>query len=127
MISKYISLGLGAALLLSGALIWHLNNTITDLNKEIGQLEVQAIACQASNDNLVKGIEESNAAIDRFNIILKTKNKVLASITNSNAQIQEDLERKLHTISAKKTKTCEETMDWMLTEALNENNSDSTQ
>ena len=121
MISKYLSMIFGAGLLISCALIWYMNGTITDLNKEIGQLEVQLISCQASTDNLTLGIKRQNASIDEFNTILVKKNKDLAEIAEENNVLQNVMSKRLHEINKIKHNSCDETMDWMLQEAIDEN------
>lgn len=127
MITKYLTVALGAGMLILMLLVWYMNGVITDLNKEVGQLEVQLIACQASTDNLARGIEGQNKKITDFNTILLSKNKVLDSVSDENQKLQNKVQTQLQKINRIKTDTCDETIDWMLQEAIDENTSTSTE
>ena len=120
MLSKYVGIAATILVLGMGASIYYLNGVIEDLNKEIGAIEVQLIACEASSNNLVVGIEKQNAKINEFNIILKTKNKVLRKITQTNEELRGEVSRKNLEIDSIELVTCDDAMQWMLTEALDE-------
>ena len=120
MLSKYVGIAATILVLGMGASIYYLNGVIEDLNKEIGAIEVQLIACEASSNNLVEGIEKQNAKINEFNIILKTKNKVLRKITQTNEELRGEVSRKNLEIDSIELVTCDDAMQWMLTEALDE-------
>lgn len=126
MISKYVAIGSIIAIMGLGATIWYLNGQIEERDIKIGQLEVQLISCEASNANLVKGIEAQNTQIDKFNTILVSKNKKLENIADENKVLQAEVQTKNLQIDKVQLNSCEETMDWMLQEALDEKVTNST-
>ena len=119
---KYVAAGMGFALLASTALNLYLNSEIEDLIEEKGRMVVQVQVCEASNKNLSDGIDVQNRRIKQFNSMLDSKNEVLNEITKRNNVLQQEISRQVFEISQVQHETCEETMDWMLEEAIDEKN-----
>jgi seryl-tRNA synthetase len=120
-IIKYVAAGMGIALLASGALNMYLNSEIEELLEERGRLVVQVQTCEASNKNLSDGIDVQNRRIKQFNSMLDSKNEVLNEVTKQNNLLQQEISKQVFEISQIQYETCEETMDWMLEEAIDEN------
>ena len=119
---KDVAAGMGFALLASTALNLYLNSEIEDLIEEKGRMVVQVQVCEASNKNLSDGIDVQNRRIKQFNSMLDSKNEVLNEITKRNNVLQQEISRQVFEISQVQHETCEETMDWMLEEAIDEKN-----
>ena len=126
MISKYIYGGFGVALIAAGILIWYLNGQINIKQSEIKLLRANLVACNLSNENLSKSIDSQNEKIQEFNDILTEKNTQLETINKKNKSLRLDLNKKINEINKVQHSTCDETMNWMLQEAINESFSDST-
>ena len=124
MILKIAAGMMGIGLLAAGIMIWSLMGDLEDREHEVEVLNANLVACNLSNKNLATSIDSQNEKIDDFNTILNKKNIELTNIEITNNTLQKKLEEDIYILNQIDNKTCEETMQWMLKEALNEEISD---
>jgi len=120
MFSKYIYIVGLLGFLGIGIYIYFLKADISSLEDKVSMLQSKNVACNISNNNLKESILNQNKRIAKFNITVATKEKELKTINTNNQKLQTKLERELASINQVKTNTCEETVDWMLEEAISE-------
>ncbi len=119
MLSKYIILGTGILLLGAVARIAFLEYQINNLEDDITLLNTKNIACAISQENLKNKLEIQGNKIKEANKTLIHTEEELSNIENENQILQKDIQAKINEINKVQTTSCEDTINWMLEEAVN--------
>ena len=128
MIQKYAMMGMGGLIFIMATTMLFMNNSINNLEQEVALLTAQNIACELSQNGLKNSIARQNDTISDFEVILKKKDITLAKVAKVNSLLQSQLNEKRQEIEQVENATCEDTINWMLEEAIgiNENINTST-
>ena len=126
MINKY-------ALIASGALIVTLGSTIAiqylkinSLKDELKLTEKDLAICEVSQNNLVSQVERQNNLIKEFKLNLEKRDQVLQNVEAKNKILQKELKKEINEINQVRNETCEDSVNWMLKEAIEDNENIST-
>ena len=121
MIQKYGLYAAFAIIIALGAYVWYQDGVIEDGEQRIELLIAQRAACSASQENLKSAVINQNKLIAKFNIKLGETNKHLEDANTENQVLQGKVDKKIIELSQVQNDTCEDTINWMLEEAIDEN------
>ena len=113
----------GALALLAalGGYIWLQNGQIEKQQDEIALLKANLINCKLSQQNIKEKLEAQNGFIEKYNDSLLSTNKELSEIEKKNQVLQKEIKKKITEINKVQNETCQDTINWMLEEAIDEN------
>jgi len=126
MLTKYGLVATGTIIVALLIRIWWITGDLADATERIENLLLKNTACNISQENLRATIIKQNEEIEKFSLQVDEQNNVLAIITKKNKTLEKDLRIEIDKIDTVTYETCEDTMEWMLKEAIDENTSTST-
>lgn len=126
MFSKYALVAMGTIILGLLVRVWWLTGDLADAVERVELLLQKNTACNVSQEGLRAKIEVQNKKIKEFNIVLDEKNNVLVEIAEQNEVLEQTLAEEINKIDNITHESCNDTMNWMLEEAIDENTSTSS-
>jgi chromosome segregation ATPase len=118
MLGKYGMIGLGVLLLAATARVGFLEFQVNQLETKVDLLNNKNIACNISQDNLKNKLEIQNNKVKEANKVLISTNEELSNIETQNQVLQKDIQKKINEINQVQTASCKDTINWMLEEAI---------